>query len=148
MIYVLGVFIIILLAVLAFMLQHAFAWIGAVFMWIAIVALLLVYGPQYTVWEKELDGKAIMKRAEWTRQVQVEEAKAKFESAKFLSKAEVERAKGVAEANKIVADGLGGAEGYLRYLYIEGLKETGGTGKVIYIPTEAGLPILEASRLK
>lgn len=56
---------------------------------------------------------------------------------------------GVAEANRIVADGLGGPEGYLRYLHIESLKEARAQGaQVIYVPTEAGLPILEASRLK
>lgn len=55
----------------------------------------------------------------------------------------------MAEANRIVADGLGGPEGYLRYLYIESLKEARAQGaQVIYVPTEAGLPILEASRLQ
>ena len=50
----------------------------------------------------------------------------------------------MAEANAIVAEGLGGPEGYLRYLWIQSLGENG--QDVIYIPTEAGLPILEASR--
>ena len=59
---------------------------------------------------------------------------------------EVERAKGVAEANRIVADGLGGPEGYLRYLYIEHLAQS--QGQIIYVPTEGGLPILEAGRLR
>ena len=72
------------------------------------------------------------------------EAEAKLESAKLLAQAEVERAKGVAEANRIVADGLGGPEGYLRYLYIENLSAS--QGQIIYVPTEGGLPILEAGR--
>ncbi len=58
--------------------------------------------------------------------------------------AEVERAKGVAEANKIIGSSLKGNESYLRYLWIQGLQD--GSSEVIYIATEAGLPILEASR--
>lgn len=33
----------------------------------------------------------------------------------------------------------------LRYLWIQGLQE-GATPQVVYVPTEAGLPILEAGR--
>ena len=58
------------------------------------------------------------------------------------------RAQGVAQANKIIADSLGGPEGYLRWRYIEMLQETSQAGghQIIYIPTEAGLPLLEAGR--
>ena len=56
------------------------------------------------------------------------------------------RAKGVAAANKIIGDSLHGNEAYLRYLWIDGLREHGKGAAVIYVPTEAGLPILEAGR--
>ncbi|NVJ97777.1 MAG: membrane protease subunit [Alphaproteobacteria bacterium] len=103
--------------------------------------------PYINVWQQGLQGQAELARAEQNRQIVVNEAKAKLEAAKYWAQAEVERAKGVAEANKIIANGLGGPEGYLRYLYIEGLKEAEASGnKIIYIPTEAGLPILEAGR--
>ena len=46
----------------------------------------------------------------------------------------------------VVADGLGGPEGYLRYLWIHAMENEKAT--VIYIPTEAGLPILEAGKRK
>ena len=62
----------------------------------------------------------------------------------MLASAEVERAKGVAEANKIIGESLNGNDAYLRYLWIERLGQNG--QDVIYIPTEAGLPILEAGR--
>jgi len=55
---------------------------------------------------------------------------------------EVERAKGVAESNEIIAGSI--TEEYLRYRFIEGLHN--GENQVIYIPTEAGLPLVEASR--
>lgn len=80
-------------------------------------------------------GKAELARAEQNRQI-----------ATLDAQAEIARARGVAEANKIISDGLGGPDGYLRYLQIEALKHTSGT--VIYVPTEAGLPVTEANRLR
>ena len=98
------------------------------------------------VWNAETAGEAELAQARQNRQIATLEAEAKLESAKLLARAEVERAKGVAEANRIVADGLGGPEGYLRYLYIEHLAQS--QGQIIYVPTEGGLPILEAGRLQ
>jgi type II secretory pathway pseudopilin PulG len=100
--------------------------------------------PQWNVWRAELAGRAALAEAENARKVQIEEAKARLESARYYAEAEVERAKGVAKANEIVAAGLGGPEGYLRYLWINKLGENG--QDVIYIPTEGGIPILEAGR--
>ena len=100
--------------------------------------------PQYNVWQKTLAGKANLKEAEWDRQIKVKEAMAKLESAKHLALAEVERAKGVAEANKIIGESLKKNDAYLRYLWINELSENG--QNVIYIPTEAGMPILEAGK--
>ena len=91
-----------------------------------------------------MQGKAALAQAENERKVLIEEAKARLESARFYAEAEVERAKGVAEANTIVAEGLGGPEGYLRYLWIQKLGDN--KQDVIYIPTEAGIPLLEAGR--
>ena len=109
------------------------------------VAMLFFAWPQYRVWQKELAGKAQLREAEWNRQIQVQEAVAHRQSATELAQAEVERAKGVAEANRIIGESLQGNEAYLRYLWVMGLQD--GTSEVIYIPTEANLPILEAGRL-
>ena len=73
------------------------------------------------------------------------EAKAKQESAVELAAAEVLRAEGAAKANAILQNSLGGAEGYLRYLQIQALESS--RASLIYVPTEAGLPITEAQRL-
>lgn len=81
-----------------------------------------------------------------SRQVAVEEAKARLESAKFDAEAEIKRAKGVAQANKIIGDSLKDNEAYLRWRWIEGISDA--DKEVIYVPTEAQLPILEAGRLK
>ena len=111
-----------------------------------VVATGMFVGPQWNVWRADLAGKAALAEAVNARKVAIQEAEAQLEAAKFYAQAEVERAKGVAEANAIIADGLGGPEGYLRYLWINQLGQNG--QDVIYIPTEAGIPILEAGRFE
>ena len=107
-----------------------------------------MYGcPKYNVWQKGLEGEAQLRKAEQNRNIVILEAKAKSEAAKMLAEAEIERAKGVAEANRIVADSLDGHDEYLRYLWID--KVAGSAAhEVIYVPTEATLPILEAGKRK
>lgn len=100
--------------------------------------------PPYKVYEQRMDGEAELAKATYSKQVLVQEAEAKKSSAQLYADAEVIRARGVAAANKIVADGLGGPEGYLKYLQIQAMQDT--KNQVIYVPTESGLPILEASR--
>ena len=106
-----------------------------------------MYGyPKYKVWQQGLEGEAELARAEQNRKIKVQEAEAELASASLKAKAEVERAKGVAEANLIVADGLKGHDEYLRYLWIE--KVAGNASKeIVYVPTEASLPILEAGKM-
>lgn len=98
----------------------------------------------YKVWSYAQDGKAELAKAEWTKKILTETAKAELENAKLKSEAEVARAHGVAEANKIIGDSLKGNEDYLRYLWITNMNES--NKDVIYIPTEAGMPILEAGK--
>ena len=120
--------------------------------WLTLGVLILIFAimlgmvgfPRYNVWQQEMSGKAEFAKAEQNRRIKVEEAKANLESQKLNAQAEVERAKGVAEANVIISDGLKGNEEYLRYLWIQGLQTN--QMQVIYIPTEAGLPILEAGK--
>ncbi len=114
---------------------------------LAILAFL-VFWPQYNVYAQQKHGEAELARATQNRQVRVQEALAKFEAADYDAKTDVRRAGGVAAANKIIADSLGGPEGYLRWRYIEMLQETSTNGghQIIYIPTEAGLPLLEAGK--
>lgn len=100
--------------------------------------------PQYNVYEQRTQGEAELQRANYSKQVAVQEAQAKMDAAKLLAQAEVERAKGVAKANQIIGDSLHNNEDYLRYLFVNNLEHT--QNQVIYVPTEANLPILEANR--
>lgn len=115
-----------------------------------VVLLSLIGGccyvaPTYNVWNQQKLGEAELARAESNRQIAVLEAVALKDSSKALADAEIIRAKGVAEANRIIGQSLQGNEGYLRYLWIQGLKTN--QMQVVYVPTEAGLPILESRRL-
>lgn len=119
--------------------------IAGIVLLVVIVGLALLGGPIYGVWSSEQNGKAQLAQATYSKQIAVQEAQAKMDSAKLLADAEVERAKGVAQANAIIGDSLKNNEEYLRYLYINGISENP-EKQVIYIPTEAGLPILEAGK--
>ena len=69
-----------------------------------------------------------------------------FELTKAKKDAEIEvaRAQGVAKSNEIIANSI--TDNYLRYKWIEGLQRNQQT--VVYVPTEANLPIMEAGRLR
>jgi len=104
-----------------------------------------MYGcPKYNVYVKERAGFAALQEAEWDRKILIEEASAKKLYAQHYADAEVIRARGVAEANEIIGESLKGNDAYLRYLWIQGLHD--GSSEIIYVPTEANLPILEATR--
>ncbi|GAA5190664.1 hypothetical protein GCM10025772_15850 [Ferrimonas gelatinilytica] len=134
-------------------------------LFLAIILALWAW-PKYNVYKQELNGRAALKEAEWSKQILIEEAKAREQAALMQAKAKVtlakaegeaqiarakaegqadiERAKAAAQANKIIGESLKNNEAYLRYIWIKGLQE--GNGERIYIPTEAGLPILEAGK--
>lgn len=122
--------------------------------WIILISIVLVgiwsyynfVSPTIYIWQQSMAGQAELAHAEYSRQIATCEALAKKESAKALADAEVIRAEGVAKANKIIGDSLAGNEGYLRYLWIQGLQTN--QMQVVYVPTEANLPIMESRRLK
>lgn len=118
--------------------------IAAVVGVVALIAAMFVY-PQYRVYSQRLSGEAALAEAQSSRQVAILEARAKKESAIQLAEAEVIRARGAAQANAILQNSLGGPEGYLRYLQIQALESS--RASLIYVPTEAGLPVTESRRL-
>lgn len=117
---------------------------------IVLVGLLVLIGmvgcPQYSVYEQRLTGEAELARAQQNRQIAVNEAQAKLDAAKLLANAEIERAKGVAGANQIIANGLKGNDEYLRYLWITEVAGKNVNKEVVYVPTEANIPLMEAGQ--
>lgn len=112
----------------------------------AFIAVAMWGCPQYIVYSQRMDGEAQLAHAHAARQVQIQDAQSKLEAAKSLALAEIERAKGVAKANQIIGESLKNNDAYLRYLWIQGLQDK--DNNTIYVPTEAGLPILEAGKRK
>ncbi len=109
--------------------------------------------PHYGVWQQDLAGRARLAEAKHSRMITIEEAKAAEESAKHMAAAkfarakgdaaaEHERAKGVALSIEEIGNKLQDYPEYLHYRWVEGLHD--GTSEVIYIPTEANMPLLEA----
>lgn len=100
--------------------------------------------PKYDVWREEMSGKAEYAKAEQNRKIKIEEAKANLEAEKLNAQAEIERAKGAAEAIKIENGSI--TPTYIQYLWVR-QQNANTNNRIIYIPTEAGLPILEAGRV-
>ena len=105
---------------------------------IGIIGLCMWIFPKYSVWSREMRGQAELKQAEWNRQILVREAEAMLEAEKLNAQAEIERAKGMAAAMEIENGML--TETYIKYLWVRGMT---GNENIVYIPTEASLPILE-----
>ena len=125
----------------------AVGWSLAGIIFLGLVVLAGMVGcPQYSVYEQRLTGEAELARAQQNRQIAVNEAQAKLDAAKLLANAEIERAKGVAGANQIIANGLKGNDEYLRYLWITEVAGRNTSKEVIYVPTEANIPLMEAGK--
>jgi hypothetical protein len=114
---------------------------------IGIVIGLMLGLPKYNVWRSKIAiqtaqnaGKAAMAEAEENRKIAIEEGKANLEVQKLNSEAEVIRAQGMAEAIEIENGKLTSL--YIHYLWVRNIDKM--DGEKIYIPTEAGLPIIEA----
>lgn len=99
--------------------------------------------------DAESNGRATLLEAESSKKAKIEEAKADLESAKLNAetkvtdaeadaKASIIRAKAKAESMKIVSESI--TENYIRYVMVDGMYNHGNT---IYVPTEAGVPIIQ-----
>jgi hypothetical protein len=108
---------------------------------LALTVALMSVIPVYRVWSQEMAGKAQFAEAEQNRRIKVEEAKANLEAEKLNAQAEIERAKGAAEAIKIENGQL--TTTYIQYLWVR-QQANNQIQKIVYIPTEASMPILEA----
>ncbi len=99
--------------------------------------LLFMFGwPHYKVWKQGMDGQAALAEAEQSKMIQVQVAKAELESAKLR-----------AEAIKLVGQAAKDYPEYRKQEFIGAFGEALRDGKIqqiIYVPTEANIPIVEA----
>lgn len=122
------------------------------FLGLVLLCGLLAFGmwgcPTYKVWQQGMEGKAALQRAEQDRQIKVQEAVALRDAAMYRAAADSIRAEGTANANRIINASL--TSEYIKWYFVEGLNQTAESGnlQIIYIPTEANVPITEAARLQ
>ena len=108
---------------------------------IAVVAVLglLFFGlPMWNVWRSGLSGEADLMRAEQTKKIMIETARAEKESAKLR-----------AEAIEIMGAAAKNYPEYRNQEFIQAFGEALREGKinqVIYVPTEANIPVMEAGK--
>ena len=106
----------------------------------AVILILIVMAgyPFYKVWSQEMRGKAALAEATQSKMIQIEQARAEIESAQLR-----------AEAIKIIGKTAKEYPEYREQEFIgafgEALRE-GKINQIIYVPTEANLPILEAGK--
>lgn len=103
---------------------------------LGIIFFLLWFIPTYGVWKAGKYGEASLMRAEQEKRIQIEQAKAEVESAKLR-----------AEAIEIVWEATKKFPEYRSQEFIGAFAEAmtnGAIDKVIYVPTEANIPIIEA----
>jgi hypothetical protein len=103
------------------------------------LCFLLWAVPTYGVWRAGLSGKAALMQAEQEKQIQVEQAKAELESAKLR-----------AEAIQIVGEMSQKYPEYRTQEFIGAFADaikSGEVEQIIYVPTEASIPIVESGRV-
>lgn len=113
---------------------------------IGIVAVIVILGaiitslmwgiPTYKVWSQEMSGKAKLAEATQSRKILVEQARAEKESAILR-----------ADAIKIMGKAAQDYPEYRQQEFIGAFGEAVKSGKIdqiIYVPTEANIPITEA----
>lgn len=105
---------------------------------IGLIAGLMFGLPRYSVWQQEMAGKARLAEATQSRQILIEQARAEKEAAVLQ-----------AEAIKIMGEAAQKYPEYRKQEFIGAFGEAlkaGTISQIIYVPTEANIPILEAGK--
>jgi regulator of protease activity HflC (stomatin/prohibitin superfamily) len=111
---------------------------GFVITFVFILAVLIA-GPAIYGFMMELIGRGNLERAKYEKQIQVEQAKAELEAAKLRS-----------EAIMLIGEAAKKYPEYRTQEFIGAFAEAVKDGKIdqiIYVPTEAGIPIVESGRV-
>lgn len=90
------------------------------------------------------EGEASLARAQNEQRVQVAQAEGRLKAATLNKDAEIIDAEAVSKSVEIIGKALHDNSGYLQWQWIHMMKDN--KNSVIYVPTEASLPILEAGR--
>lgn len=107
---------------------------------IAIVFIggFLLAWPHYKVWQQGMSGQARLAEAQQSKQIAIESAKAELESAQLR-----------AQAIKVIGETAKQYPEYRNQEFIGAFGDALRDGKIqqiVYVPTEANIPILEAGK--
>ena len=131
--------------------EHNYSWsYGTILKWLfigfSIVALIIAFifaiaigYRYYGVWSAEMKGKARLMEASQSKQIMIESAKAEVEASKLR-----------AEAIEIIGKKAKEYPEYRMQEFIGAFGEAlnnGNINTIIYVPTEANIPVMEAGRL-
>jgi regulator of protease activity HflC (stomatin/prohibitin superfamily) len=114
---------------------------------IVAVAFALWFIPTYKVWASQKSGEADLAQAHKEQQVQVAKAQGRLDAAKLNKDAAIVEAEAVAAQIEKIGANLTKHDLYLKWQWIKMMEERP-ESSVIYVPTEANLPILEAGMRK
>jgi len=118
--------------------------------WASAIILVLVFlwflagYPIWAVWAGKKKGEAELSEANFAEQVAIAKARARLSAAEMNKQAEVVEAEAVAVSINTIGDALQKNDSYLRWQWIKMMDQN--SNSTIYVPTEAGLPILEAGK--
>ena len=111
---------------------------------IAVVAWILFGYPIWRVWASHREGLADLQQAKNEQQIQIAEAQSRLDAAEINKKAAIIEAQAVSAQIKEIGVQLATHDLYLKWQWIKMMEDR--DGETIYVPTEANLPILEATR--
>ena len=117
--------------------------LGILLVVVGTIVLFKVIGPKLNLYKANTEKQAVIAEQRAVSEAAEFAARSAVIQAGARAEAMVIEAKSLAESQAIIAATL--TPEYVRYLYVKAIE--GNTNQVIYIPTEAGLPILEAGRI-
>ncbi len=123
------------------------AWVGSGVLIVVLLWSLWGY-PHWRVWASHQQGLADLSMAKNEQQIQIAKAQSRLDAAKLNKQAAIIEAEAVAEQIQAIGTQLTAHDLYLRWQWIKMMEDTheDTDRSVIYVPTEAQIPILEARR--
>lgn len=114
---------------------------------LVILGWILVGYPKWRVWASHQSGLADLQKAKNEQQIQIAMAQSRLDAAELNKQAAVIEAQAVALQIAEIGAQLTTHDLFLKWQWIQ-MMEKHSHDSIIYVPTEAGIPILEANRLK
>ena len=118
-------------------------WIGLSLTFVLLLWIIWIY-PIYNIWRSRKRGQADLAEEQFEQQIQIATAQGRYNAAELNKKAAIIEAEAVATQITTIGEHLKEHDLYLRWQWIEMMKHR--DGETIYVPTEANLPVLEATR--